>query len=101
MIVNARIKRAFTTKSQEADLCNQQYLYFMNGCYPSQALRVLDFGIIPGRLSYLGFPQKQRSLFFDVWWTCGKGHHGIEVPIAIGIGYFWPSNLSRPSAAKA
>ena len=28
-------------------------------------------------------------------------HIGIDVLMAIGIGYFWPSNLSRVSAAKA
>ena len=42
-----------------------------------------------------------RAGFFDLRGACGKRHLGIEVPIAIGIGHFWPSNLSRPSAAKA
>ena len=41
-------------------------------------LRALAFGIIPGMLSYPDIPQKQRSLFFDVLWSCGQRHLGIE-----------------------
>jgi len=48
-------------------------------------------------LSFPDIPQKQRSLFFDLRGLVAKGTLGLKK----AFGHFWPTNLSRPSAAKA